>query len=159
MDIRICPHCKTRVLPSPEGECPQCKGNVEGPPPVSKPQRDGTISKDCPACGCAKYREIRPPTIVVRFAKDRICADCGCRYRPPTPIWAALTLVVIGFLLAAFMGYSATLRLQEANSFLPAVVIELLLALLGLAAIIAGLRAISGSRRSTPGLNERKAPE
>jgi hypothetical protein len=146
MDIRTCPHCQTRVLPSPEGQCPQCQGNVDGAPAAAKPRCAGAISRFCPACGSKEFREIRAPAVVVRFVNDRICAACGCRYRPPTPLWASVAFIVIGLLLASFMGYSAMLQLQDKPS-LPTVVIELLLALLGVVAFVAGLSGLGASRR------------
>lgn len=31
MDLIICPHCRTRVLPSSDGECPSCRKSVDAP--------------------------------------------------------------------------------------------------------------------------------
>jgi len=93
LDIVYLPALATNTRSaSPEGpmssvptECQQSRST-----PPSPRLRIGTISRDCPACATKKVSPNSPANIVVRFANDRLCAECGCRYRPPTPIWAAV---------------------------------------------------------------------
>ena len=35
------------------------------------------------------------------FAPDRLCVQCRTDYSPPTPLWAALTFLILGGALAA----------------------------------------------------------
>jgi hypothetical protein len=57
------------------------------------------VSKVCPECGHDKYEKRRPKGWVA-FTDDRVCKECGTRYSPPTPLWAALVFIVGGLLLA-----------------------------------------------------------
>jgi hypothetical protein len=59
------------------------------------------ISKVCPACGEARHKKIKPDAWIA-FVADRLCESCGCRYTPPTPVWASLCFLVIG--LMGFLG-------------------------------------------------------
>ena len=69
------------------------------PPATGKPP----ISKVCPHCGGQTYTRIAPSSSVA-FAKDRVCKQCGMRYSPPTPLWAAIIFIVIGAFLTLFFG-------------------------------------------------------
>jgi hypothetical protein len=59
------------------------------------------VSEVCPNCRSNQYTRQRPEKWVT-FAWDRVCNECGTRYTPPTPMWAAILFLVVGFLLAGF---------------------------------------------------------
>jgi len=140
MDIVRCPHCHTHVLPSDDGKCPHCAGDVKGTPAPSRPRPDGAISKVCPGCGSAKYREVS--TVGLVFAKDRMCVACGCKYRPPTPVWAAIFFILLGSLMILGLGYSAVLRVLNPEPSSIGLCFEIPLIVLGVGAVIAGIRAL-----------------
>jgi hypothetical protein len=54
----------------------------------------------CPSCGGGEYTGSKPVGWVA-FASDRKCAECGTRYSPPTPAWAALVFILFGLAMAA----------------------------------------------------------
>src|SRR5262249_8664775 len=41
------------------------------------------------------YRPVAPGTMIA-FRSDRVCRECGTRYTPPTPTWAARLFCEIG---------------------------------------------------------------
>jgi hypothetical protein len=53
------------------------------------------VSKTCPECDGTNFRRVKPATRIA-FTDDRVCRDCGSRYTPPTPLWAALVFIAIG---------------------------------------------------------------
>ena len=79
------------------------------------------IAKVCPSCGSAAFQRVRVEKGIVAFADDRRCRECGMRYTPPTPAWAAVLFIAVGgFILVAYLGliFGATARgmpLWEAN--------------------------------------------
>src|SRR5580698_569129 len=141
MDIRQCPHCKTRVLPSPDGACPQCRGQIDGAPAAAAlPQ--GTVGNKCPKCGSDQYRSVRA-TRLVAFTNDRMCTQCNFRYSPPAPRWAAICFIVVGILLAGAMGLSVIGRVASLNpAFMIGPIFEVPLCAIGIAAIIYGWKAM-----------------
>jgi hypothetical protein len=67
------------------------------------------ISGKCPACGGINFKRVKSKGMVA-FTDDRVCAGCGTRYTPPTPLWAgvafiisALALPVLGFVLITLL--------------------------------------------------------
>jgi hypothetical protein len=63
------------------------------------------IASHCPQCGSASFTRVRVKQGLA-FTDDRKCKDCGTRYTPPTPTWAAVVFIVLGCVL---MGGSAVL--------------------------------------------------
>jgi hypothetical protein len=51
-------------------------------------------SKKCPRCHGTDFKRVKPEGIA--FTDDRVCKNCGTRYTPPTPLWAAVLFIVIG---------------------------------------------------------------
>lgn len=126
-----CPSCKRiNMIPTDESAkftCDQCDRLLERPAkisteiprlvPVASPDDDERqsydddpsrpspppsyrVSKVCPNCGGTTYKT-RQPERTVAFMKDRICRECGTRYAPPTPMWAAIVFIVAGGILGA----------------------------------------------------------
>jgi hypothetical protein len=56
------------------------------------------ISKKCPNCQGVDFKGIKPEGLVA-FTNDRECKNCGTRYTPPTPLWAAVVFIVVGLLI------------------------------------------------------------
>ena len=56
------------------------------------------VSKCCPQCGSTEYSRQKTEATIA-FASDRVCKSCQTRYTPPTPVWAAIVFIGIGFLL------------------------------------------------------------
>ena len=58
----------------------------------------------CPVCGQASFKPVAPQGVLVNFAKDRECQECGSVWRPACPRPAALVFLLIGiaFLAGAF---------------------------------------------------------
>ena len=98
------------------------------------------MSLICPACGEKGYKGVRPEKFIA-FSWDRVCKSCGIRYTPPTPIWAAIVFIFAGVLLAGFGAVSIVIRLASVDSCgIPAMACEGFLGLLGVLAIIHGIR-------------------
>jgi uncharacterized protein (DUF983 family) len=57
------------------------------------------ISNVCPSCGHTRFQRTYPDTIIA-FKSDRICLECGTRYTPATPRWAAVVFILLGFFFA-----------------------------------------------------------
>jgi len=104
------------------------------------------IASHCPQCGSASYTRVRVKQGLA-FTDDRKCKDCGTRYTPPTPTWAAVIFIVLGCFL---MGGSvvgtvamvrAELRVPGLFSYVhgipPAVAL-----MTGLACFIYGIRSL-----------------
>jgi hypothetical protein len=154
MELWECPHCRTYVMPSPQGICPQCQQNMNDPPalrpllaePAAVPSRRGNmpIGAVCPSCGGTEFTTVRPDRFV-SFAYDRICLRCRLRYAPPTPLWGSVTFIVFGFLLGGASSLSIFFGLLRAGESAPSpsMVIEVLLAAMGIAAAVYGFRSIA----------------
>jgi hypothetical protein len=114
-------------------------------------------SKSCPACGGSNYRSVNPDAWVA-FAQDRVCNACGVRYTPPTPAWAAVAFIVIGLILFLLPMSSLVITLArmaaEPRSGAGGIAVggpfELMLGILGLVAMVHGVRALMGKTNSGP---------
>ena len=101
------------------------------------------VSSVCPKCSNTEFTRVRPEGWV-SFAHDRVCNSCGTRYTPPTPIWAALIFLAAGLLLAGFGGVSVFVRAASENPLqVPAGLCEAFLGVLGVLAIIQGIRSLA----------------
>ena len=65
-------------------------------------------SKGCPNCGSRRFKfapaEASADGKTGLFEmRDRICRDCGTRYKPPMPAWLPYLIALMGVLFA-FMG-------------------------------------------------------
>lgn len=136
----------------PSGQCPACGGNAESgiarevrrergaqaqqeSRAVAAQERGGPVaypvSKICPQCGSGDFTRVRPERWIA-FAWDRVCGQCGTRYSPPTPLWAALVFLAIG------LGFTAL----GVVAFTAGDVCTMLLGPVGILAIIHGIRSI-----------------
>jgi hypothetical protein len=78
------------------------------------------------------------------FSWDRICKACDTRYTPPTPVWAAILFILGGLPLATFGVVGVVLHLAGGTVLsLLALAVESSLGVLGLAAIIHGVRSLA----------------
>ncbi len=101
------------------------------------------ISKVCPKCGHTEFTRQRPQGWVA-FAWDRICSQCGTIYSPPTPTWASIVFIVAGLLLSSFGGIGVVAAVASGNPLsLPAVLCEGFLGVIGLLALIHGIRTLA----------------
>jgi hypothetical protein len=100
------------------------------------------VARICPACSGETYTTVRSSQWVA-FAGDRVCAGCGTRYTPPTPVWGAVLLVLAGLPLAAFGLLAVLLWLNDGNPMrIPAVACEAFVGFLGVLAVGQGVRAL-----------------
>jgi hypothetical protein len=105
------------------------------------------VSRVCPECGETGYKGVRPERLVA-FTWDHVCKSCGTRYTPPTPTWASVVFILAGLFLGAFGG-RAILQLAGGNLLaIPEVACEGFLGLLGVLAIIQGIRSLSNPGRA-----------
>jgi hypothetical protein len=104
------------------------------------------IASNCPQCGSVSFRRVRAERFLT-FTDDRKCKDCGTRYTPPTPIWAAVLFIVLGCILTGgSVVWTVALVRSELNHpglfsavhFLPSVVGFFT----GLACLIYGIRSL-----------------
>jgi hypothetical protein len=103
------------------------------------------ISATCPQCGGAEYT-CRKPRRLVAFVSDRVCQACNTRYTPPTPVWAAILFLLAGFTLP-FLGLVLTSLLVHPFS-IAGLVCEGVIAALGVAAFVGGIRELVNSERA-----------
>ncbi len=100
------------------------------------------VSNVCPKCGHTEYKQRRPEKLIA-FTWDRVCSACETRYTPPTPRWAAVVFILAGLPLAGIGLFSIIVRLLSGNLLgIPAMVVEGSVGLLGILAIIQGVRAL-----------------
>ena len=132
VNSRECPSCKT-FIPKDSVLCP-CGFDFD---------QTVRVAAVCPKCGDTKYRTRRPNRWIA-FVQDRICKSCKTQYAPPTPLWAGIVFILVGLLLGGVFGVSGALRiLPSANPIgLPGLIFDGALALLGLLAILHGIRRL-----------------
>jgi hypothetical protein len=102
------------------------------------------INATCPQCGGTEYTR-RKPNRLVAFVSDRVCRACNTRYTPPTPVWAGILLLLAGLTLP-FLGLVLTSLLVHPFS-IAGLVWEGVIAALGLAAFVGGIRELVNSER------------
>src|SRR5262245_41390340 len=57
------------------------------------------VSLVCPSCGSSRFKKFHDDhAATLRFLRE--CKDCGQRYEPRVPRWAAVCAIVVGILLA-----------------------------------------------------------
>jgi hypothetical protein len=100
------------------------------------------ITATCPQCGGTEYT-CRKPKRLVAFASDRVCRACNTRYTPPTPVWGAVLFLLAGLSLP-FLGLVLTSLLVHPFSIV-GLVFEGLIAALGVAAFVGGIRELMNS--------------
>ena len=138
--------CRVGAVPALAGKCQKCGGDPDnGIAREVRRERGGAaqiaasrqgivtypVSTVCPECASEKFTRERPQGWVA-FAWDRVCVDCGMRYSPPTPLWAAIVFIVLGVVLTGFGG----LGLSAGD------VCMALLGPLGILALIHGIRSL-----------------
>jgi hypothetical protein len=115
------------------------------------------ISRICPACGGSAFRRVQPETRLA-FVSDRICEDCGTRYTPLTPGWAALLFILAGLLALSLGGYHLMARWPLKwppntpllrNPSLQVGSVTMALGVLGILAISHGCRSLLRGRQQT----------
>jgi hypothetical protein len=86
---------------------------------------------------------------MIAFLDDRICQACSTRYSPPTPLWAALLIILSGLLLG---GIGAVGILEYLMRFHQSGTSSLLrysfLGVLGIVAIVLGVRGLFTPNKS-----------
>lgn len=109
---------------------------------------DYPIAKICPKCGGTTYDKKAPGGFMPAFTMDRVCKNCGTRYTPPTPAWAAIVFIVIGAILALGAGLAILVSIQAPKGMPPAC--EIVLGLAGVACVIYGIKSFSQRPVDTP---------
>ena len=115
---------------------------------------NGSFRKDCPACGGRRVHVLIPEgkhDNVYKFSnfrvfQDRECKDCGLRWTPPCPRWAAYCCVAAGLLLlGAVAGVTVwCLREYRNGGFLFAAVVGFLPGVAGTMALLYGAGTLAG---------------
>jgi predicted RNA-binding Zn-ribbon protein involved in translation (DUF1610 family) len=108
---------------------PAVNSSLSDPAPTAFP-----VSETCPKCAGAQFTRV-PPQSMVAFAKDRVCTQCGTRYTPPTPLWAALVFILLGVF---FLGGSIGNVLVMDN---PRIFGTIFGAVIGVSALVLGIRS------------------
>jgi hypothetical protein len=102
----------------------------------------------CPHCASTSHRQVRPESWIA-FTWDRVCTECGTRYTPPTPTWAAFVFVLIGLVMTGFGGVSILMRVASASfAGLPGMICEGFLGVIGLLALAHGIRSLIRPRKT-----------
>jgi hypothetical protein len=114
---------------------------------VVAPKGNYSVAHICPKCGGAEYKR-RKPEKWIAFIADRMCTACGTRYTPPTPSWAGVVFIVIGLVLAGVGFLAVLIRLLIGSPVrlavgLPAMACECLIGVIGILAIIHGIRSLA----------------
>jgi hypothetical protein len=109
------------------------------------------ISMACPQCGGADYAR-RKPNRQVAFVSDRVCRACNTRYTPPTPVWAAALFILAGLTLP-FLGLGLAILLFHPLS-IAGLICEGVIAVLGVVALIGGIRELVKSERARHSLGQ-----
>jgi hypothetical protein len=139
-----------RERPLPEGATQVV--SPDPPPPARErplalgplPQGKGVypVSKVCPNCGHTEHKKRRPERLVA-FTWDRVCRACETRYTPPTPIWAAVVFLAIGFPMAGFGFISLIAGLVRGGVLgIPGMACNGFIGILGVLSIAQGFRAL-----------------
>jgi hypothetical protein len=101
------------------------------------------ISRQCPKCNGIDFKKVYPDGAIA-FTDDRVCKNCGTRYTPPTPLWAAVVFIVVGvFILlvdVAVAGMSFMVS-DSCLSFRAGVMLAMILPA-GIGCVIYGIRCI-----------------
>ncbi len=132
-----CPKCQEQIERQ-FGVCWQCgtsRDGVEDPhfvreidaalvpptPPRRRPWLTSPhpVSNGCPQCGDTAH-ETTPAATRIAFVSDRLCRACGCRYTPPTPVWASAVFIVLGLL--GLVGSAMDLAVSLQHLTLPAII-------------------------------------
>jgi hypothetical protein len=101
------------------------------------------VARNCPECGSASYTRVKVERLIA-FMDDRKCNECATRYIPPTPVWAAVVFIVVGFLLSGLGVFMIVrfMNMKQVNlecSCMGAV----MLVLGGVAPLIYGIRSLA----------------
>lgn len=161
LDGRFCDICNNpmhtsciqpQMNRSVEGRCPGC--GMDMPAAQIRDQERKTrkqttsipgnypVSTVCPKCGSSEYSKRRSEKWIA-FTSDRVCKACGTRYIPPTPVWAAVVFILAGLLLGGFGAISIFFHFMATNPLgIPAMACEGFLGIVGVLAIIHGIRSL-----------------
>ena len=144
-------------------ECGSIRPREKDPRPVPTEVRWPEIqppvplARQCPKCDGRRYRRVRPQARVA-FVMDRVCLDCGARYSPPTPTWAAVVFVTAGILLAGVGLLDLLLLAGSRNTCaVPSMIVDGFLIAGGVLAVRHGVLSMTGVRQvvdTTAGPNE-----
>jgi hypothetical protein len=110
---------------------------------------DYPISPTCPQCGGTEYAR-RKPNRLVAFVSDRVCRACNTRYTPPTPWWAGVLFLLAGLALP-FLGLVLAILLVGNPFSIAGLICEGIIAALGVAAFIGGIRELINTERALAG--------
>jgi hypothetical protein len=101
------------------------------------------VSLFCPKCGSAEYKK-RKPEKWIAFIADRVCTECQTRYTPPTPAWAGIIFILAGLPLASLGFLGAVFNLGRGGlAGFPAMACEGFLGIIGVLAIVHGIRSLA----------------
>jgi hypothetical protein len=141
---------KPADAPADPERCPGCGGQRSNPAakrvqferaqqPGAIPRGGYPVGKVCPACGHARFERVDPDRWIT-FGFDRVCLACGTRYTPPTPVWAAVVMLLAGLLLLAVALVGGYFSLRAID--LVALGLMGLLGVLGALALRHGIRSL-----------------
>jgi hypothetical protein len=159
-----CPKCREEVDAGFEvcWQCGTTPGGMENPdfvrevdaaldatparprPLITSPN---PVCRVCPQCGRDEYRRVKADTRIA-FTDDRICRACGCRYTPPTPVWASLVLLILGMVLS--LGSLASFLILGLRGEVPGVIGNGLGLAVGLLCVAYGWRSLWHAKNAGP---------
>lgn len=100
------------------------------------------VSKVCPTCGNTEFKKVRPKGWIA-FIDDRKCLECGDVYTPPTPRWAGLCFIIMGILFILPLPLGVVVDVLTGRPAGLSCVCYSLLALLGGASFVHGIRSLT----------------
>jgi hypothetical protein len=113
----------------------------------AEPSRSYPPSRRCPRCGEERHKPAEADAWIASLA-DRVCLTCGCRYSPPTPLWAVLVLILIGLAggpVSLVATLAAALELKVGAALISGVAL-----VLSLWCMARGLRGLAEARTPEP---------
>ena len=100
------------------------------------------VSVICPQCGQSEFVRRRPERWIA-FAADRECKQCNTRYIPPTPTWAAVIFIILGFSSIGTAILRAFARISSGHQIeLLGIVLDVISLLIGIPFIVYGFRCL-----------------
>jgi hypothetical protein len=116
------------------------------------------VARTCPSCGSACFIRVKVERAIA-FTDDRQCNECGTRYAPPTPTWAAVAFIVVGCLLSGAGAFAIVklINLKQSDlqcSYMGAA----MLVFGGIAPFVYGIRSLTKRPSSEPVVQSIPAP-
>lgn len=115
--------------------------------PVPRGTGPYPISSVCPRCTNTTYRVVKAQSFIA-FRWDRVCKACHTRYTLPTPLWAGVLFLVVGFSLAGLGVFSLAVVAVDGGCPVCEGFFGFLGVLFGVLSIVHGIRSLMSPGRA-----------